>query len=119
MPACRTADDPRLADAIRVIVIPDIRGKVPFDPFEPKVPADTLDQINQFLLGHCSHLARLTITNPTYVPIWIRLSVRFRQGYNVGYSTQVLDPGTEPVPGAMGLRSEARTSCLGGRSRPT
>jgi len=85
-----TADDPRLADSIRVIVIPDIRGKVPFDPFEPKVPADTLDQINQFLLRHCSPRASLTITNPTYVPIWIRLSVRFRQGYNAGYSTQAL-----------------------------
>ncbi len=85
-----TADDPRLADSIRLIVIPDIRGKVPFDPFEPKVPADTLEQINQFLLRRCSPQASLTVTNPAYVPIWIRLSVRFRPGYNVGYSTQAL-----------------------------
>jgi hypothetical protein len=36
-----TADDPRLADHIQLIWIP-ISEVLPFDPFEPKVAADTL-----------------------------------------------------------------------------
>ena len=85
------ADDPRLAGTIRLIVIPDIRGKLPFDPFAPKVPADTLENIKNFLLRHSSPSARFTINNPTYVYLTTRLNVRFRQGYNTSYATQALN----------------------------
>jgi hypothetical protein len=85
------ADDPRLADQIQLIVIPDIRGKLPFDPFEPKVAADTLRAIEQYIEQHTSPAARVTISNPTYIRLLVRLGVRLRPGYNPGYYTQALD----------------------------
>lgn len=86
-----SAGDPRLADQIRIIVVPDIRGKLPFDPFEPKVAADTLAKIAQHLSRHSSPEARVVILNPTYIRLQVRLGVRLRPGYNPGYYLQELD----------------------------
>jgi hypothetical protein len=85
------ADDPRLADQIRIIIVPDIRGKLPFDPFEPKVAADTLARIAQYLGRHTSPDARFTVVNPTYIRLQVRLGVRLRPGYNPGYYLPALD----------------------------
>ena len=84
-------DDPRLADAIQIIVIPDIRGKLPSDPFEPKAPADTLLKIERYLLARSSPLARFTVKNPRYVELKVRFQVRFREGYNPGYYRPLLN----------------------------
>jgi hypothetical protein len=84
------SEDPRLADVIQVIVIPDIHGKLPFDPFEPKLPADTLFQIEQYLTKHCSPFARFKVKNPTYLRLKVRLGVRLRPGANPGYYKNAL-----------------------------
>jgi hypothetical protein len=86
-----TAGDPRLADQVRIIVIPDIRGKLPFDPFEPKVAADTLLRIEHYLGRHAPQLARFTVGNPTYIRLKVRLGVRFMPGRNPGYFRLALD----------------------------
>ncbi len=86
-----TSDDPRLADDIKIIVIPDIRGKRPFDPFEPKAPADMLLRIKQYLKKQTSPLARFTVSNPTYIPLRVRLGVRFRTENNPGFYQQELE----------------------------
>jgi hypothetical protein len=83
--------DPRLVDQIQIIVIPDIRGKLPFDPFEPKVAADTLWQIEHYLNQHTPAIARFAVRNPSYIRLRIRLGVRFRPGFNPGYYKQALD----------------------------
>ena len=85
------SDNPQLAGSIQVIVVPDIRGKRPFDPFEPKVPADTLLKIERLLHVHTPALARFTVKNPRYVQLKVRFAVRFREGYNPGYYLQVLN----------------------------
>ena len=82
--------DPRLADLIQIVVIPDIRGKLPFDPFEPKAPSDTLFEIEQYLLRHTAPLARFTVKNPRYAELKVRFKVQFRQGYNPGFYLQQL-----------------------------
>lgn len=86
-----SSDDPNLSDVVQVVVIPDIRGKLPFDPFEPKAPADVLWQIKQYLLEQSPPYAQLKVKNPTYVRIRVRLSVRFREGYNPGYYQDALN----------------------------
>ncbi len=84
-------DDPRLAGAIQIIVIPDIQGKLPSDPFEPKAPADTLLEIERYLLARSAPLARFTVKNPRYVQLKVRFHVRFREGYNPGYYRPLLN----------------------------
>lgn len=86
-----TSEDPRLADVIQVIVIPDIQGKLPFDPFEPKLPADVLWQIEQYLAKHSPPFTRLVVKNPTYVRLKARLGVRLHKDANPGYYKNVLN----------------------------
>lgn len=83
--------DPRRADQIRIIVIPDIRGKLPFDPYEPKAAADTLAQIQRMLAQAAAPNARFVVSNPRYIRLQVRLGVRFRPGYNPGFYIQALD----------------------------
>ncbi len=83
--------DPRLADVIQVIVIPDIKGKLPFDPFEPKAPADVLFQIEQYLARQSAPFARFKVKNPIYLRLRIRLGVRLRSGANPGYYQNILN----------------------------
>ncbi len=85
------SSDPRMADVIQVIVIPDIRGKLPFDPFEPKAPADMLLQIQQYLTSHTAPFANFQVRNPSYVQLKVRLGVRLRLGANPGYYQSVLN----------------------------
>ncbi len=86
-----TSEDPKLADVIQVVVIPDIRGKLHLDPFEPKPPADLLLQIEQYL-AKCSHaLARIQVKPPTFVQLRIRLGVRLRSDGNPGYFKKLLN----------------------------
>lgn len=86
-----TSEDPRLANTIQVVVIPDIQGKLPFDPFEPKLPADMLWQIEQYLGQHSPPFARIHVTNPSYVRLKTRLGVRLRPQENQGYYKNLLN----------------------------
>jgi len=85
------SEDPRLADVIQVIVIPDIKGKLPFDPFEPKAPSDVLFQIEQHLASQCAPFAQFKVKNPTYLRLKVRLGVRLRPEANPGYYKSLLN----------------------------
>ncbi len=82
--AVDSADDPR-RPTVRVVVIPDIRGKLPFDPFEPKVPADVLSRVETFLADRCAAGAAFRVQNPQYCSLKLRFSVRLRPGCNPGF----------------------------------
>lgn len=71
--------------AVNVVVIPDIKGKIPFNPFEPKVPASTLFQIQQYLEYHTPSFANVVVRNPTFIQIKVRCVVKFKPGYNEGF----------------------------------
>ncbi len=83
--------DPRMADVIQVIVIPDIKGKLPFDPFEPKSPADVLFQIEQYLSKQAASFAQFKVKNPSYLRLKVRLGVRLRSDANAGYYQHLLN----------------------------
>ena len=70
--------DPRLANVIRLIVIPDIKGRLPFDPFEPKLPNDILREIEQYLSQKMVQQAKIKVQNPQYVRLMVRLGVRLK-----------------------------------------
>lgn len=70
---------------VNVLVIPDIKGKLPFNPFEPKVPADTLLRIREFLDQHSPIFAEVSVCNPSYTQIKTRCVVKFKAGYNEGF----------------------------------
>lgn len=86
-----TSNGSRDADRIQIIVIPDIRGKLPSDPYQPKAAADTLQRIEQFLVQHITPLTRLEVKNPQYMQLKVRFAVHLRQGFDPGYYKSLLN----------------------------
>ncbi|MCA8991595.1 MAG: hypothetical protein KDA88_06430 [Planctomycetaceae bacterium] len=80
-----TSDDPSEANTVRVVVIPDIRNKLPSDPFQPRAAADKLKSIEQYLQQHSSPMVNYRVLNPRYVPLTVRAVVRFRDGCNPAF----------------------------------
>ncbi len=76
---------------VEIIVIPDIRNKRPFNPFEPKAPSDLLADIEAYLADNIPAFAAVKVKNAHYVPVKVRFGVRFRPGYNEGYYKQRLN----------------------------
>ncbi len=62
---------------VEIIVIPDIRDRFPFNPFEPKAPVGLIDEIKRFLSNYVPHFASITVKNAHYVPVKVRFAVRF------------------------------------------
>ncbi len=70
---------------VDVIVIPDIKGKLPFNPFQPKVPANTVHQIQQYLDQRIPAFATVRVKNPAYRQIKTRFAVKMKKGCNEGF----------------------------------
>jgi hypothetical protein len=75
---------------VDVIAIPILRGALPADPLAPKAPADLLEELRTFLQARAPADARVRVRNPTFIPVRIRLGVRFRDGQEVRFSQQKL-----------------------------
>lgn len=84
----RNPADPGRVD---VVVIPDIRHKLPFNPFEPKAPANLLTEIHEHLAARMPASASLRVSNPYYVTVKVRFAVRFKPSGNEGYYRQLLN----------------------------
>lgn len=76
---------------VDVIVIPDIRNRMPFDPFEPKAPADLIRDIERFLQDKTPPLAAVSVRNARYVPVKVRCGVRFGAGRDESYCRRLLN----------------------------
>ena len=79
------ASSPDDAGKLSLVVIPDVRGRLPFDPFEPKAPADLIASIREFLADKIPPSARVEVRNAHYVPVKVRVGVRFKAGYDIGF----------------------------------
>ena len=90
------SDDPAASGAggiglVRVVVIPDIRGRSLFDPFEPKAPASLLADISAYLVPLIPGTARLQVANAVYVQVRVRVGVRFTNQNNPAFYKQRLN----------------------------
>ena len=73
-----------------VIVIPDIKGSLPFNPFAPKVATDTLIQIRHFLNKNSPIYAEVAVINPSYLQVLTRCTVKFYEGHNPDFYKEKL-----------------------------
>jgi hypothetical protein len=85
------ATEPDAAGRVEIIVIPDIRNKLPFNPFEPKAPADLLADIAAYVSDKAPGFAAVRIRNAYYVPIKVRFAVRFLPRGNDGFYRRLLN----------------------------
>jgi len=84
IPASPSEDTGKLG-LVDIIVIPDIREQLPFDPFEPKVPADRIADISEYIAPLTPPFARVQIRNARYIEVKVRFGVHFREGVDVGF----------------------------------
>lgn len=68
-----------------VVVIPNVRRQVPFDPFEARVSAATLAEIQAYLEGKIPPHARVEVRNAHFVAVKVRVMVRFVPGGDEGF----------------------------------
>ncbi len=83
IPAAPDSDSEGLG-AVQVIVIPDISRQLPSDPFAPKAPAGLLAEIADYLQAMAAPGARIAVRNADFVPIKVRVGIRFNDGFDLG-----------------------------------
>ncbi len=66
---------------VYLIVIPNIIGIRPFDPFEPKLPLNLIQEIQAYLQERAAPQAEVIVRNPIYIQLRIRMSVEFYSNY--------------------------------------
>ena len=90
-----------------IVIIPDIKNLLPSDPFAPKALARLLADISDYLSTQMPAFAAVTVRNARYVPVRVRLRVRFREEGNQGYHPEA-QRRASPLPFALGLRRRLR-----------
>jgi len=74
-----------------IIVIPDIKGKLPFNPFQPKAPADVIKNIQQYIEQHIAAWAEVKVKNPSYIQVKVRIAVKINEDYSTDFFVAKLE----------------------------
>jgi hypothetical protein len=85
------SDDLDEPGGLEIVIIPDVRNRVPFDPFEPKAPADLIADIDAYLADKTPAYAAIKVKNAHYISVWLKFGVRFLPGHDEGYLKQSLN----------------------------
>lgn len=88
---CLSAAPGRESGSVELIVIPDIRDALPSDAFAPKVSANTLADIEAYVSERAPAAANVRVRNAKYVPVMVRLGVRFMPGQDEGFARKRLN----------------------------
>jgi hypothetical protein len=85
---CLPAGEPGEID---IVVIPNIRDKLPADAFAPRAPANLLADIQAYLCERAPASARVRVRNARFVPVLVRLGVRFAAGQDAHFAKRRLN----------------------------
>lgn len=83
-----TADNP---GTVELIVIPGVRGQSLSNPFEPKVPAALIAEIEAYLSDKRPPQATLRVRNARFKQVTVRVGVRFRGEGDEGFYKKLLN----------------------------
>lgn len=70
---------------VEIIVISNIRGQLPRDPFKPRVSAKLIADIEIYLADRCPAWATIKVRNASYIEVKVRVWLRFKQGCDEGF----------------------------------
>jgi hypothetical protein len=77
---------------VLLVVVPDLRNRNAVDPLQPRVDADTLDQILEHVQARAGMQVQVAVKNPSYQKVRLDFQVRFRAGYDFNhYRVQLQD----------------------------
>jgi hypothetical protein len=70
---------------VLLVVVPDLRNQNAVNPLQPRVDADTLDQILTHVQARAGMQVRVAVKNPSYQKVRLDFQVRFRAGYDFNH----------------------------------
>lgn len=82
---CLSADvapDGAEPGVVTIVVIPDVRRKLPLESFEPKAPPEMLAEIHEYLAARAPAPVTIDVRNAHFIAVKTRMSVRFRGSGN-------------------------------------
>jgi hypothetical protein len=88
---CLPAQNQETLSQVSIVVIPDVRNRLPFNPFQPKAPASLLADIEEFLTAHTPVAATIKVKNACYLPVKLRFAVCFQTGFDSSFYKQQLN----------------------------
>ena len=74
-----------------IIIIPNLRGRMPMDPFQPRLPMARLDEIGAWLQAHAPEAAQYRVRNARFLQITIETTVQMRPDFDPAYYKEQLD----------------------------
>jgi len=112
IPASST--EPSELGKVDIIVIPDIRKQIPFNPFEPKATTGQIAEISEFLASRVPDLAEVRVKNAYYVPVRVRFAVQFTAGSDPGYYKPLLNEELNRFLSPWAYDADTEV-CIGGK----
>jgi hypothetical protein len=76
---------------VLLVVIPDLRNQNAPDPLQPKVDANTMSRITDYVRQHCGLQVQLKVKNPLYQQIKLDFRVKFQPGKEFNYYSRTLE----------------------------
>lgn len=76
---------------VSLVVVSDMVNKNAVDPLKPKTSLITLTEIEQFTRGLMADCAELHVRNPLYEEVKVSFNVKFRQGRDGGFYSDLLN----------------------------
>jgi hypothetical protein len=70
---------------VLLVVVPDLRNQNAVDPLQPRVDADTLDQVLAHVQARAGMQVRVAVKNPRYQKVRLDFKVRFHTGYDFNH----------------------------------
>lgn len=76
---------------VEVIVLPNLRGRLPQDPLQPRLPLADLDRMSAWLQTLGPEAAHYRLRNARFLPLQVEARLRLRPGYEAAYYLQQLN----------------------------
>ncbi len=76
---------------VLIVVVPDLKNKNATNSFEPKVDADTISRITDYVQKKAGMQVQVKVKNPSYQMIQMDFKVKFHIGYEFNYYKTQLD----------------------------
>lgn len=73
-----------LPGQVTLIVVPQLRNRNAVDILKPKLSANDLSEIKQFLEKRCSKFVKIYVENPVYEEVKVGVWVKFQRGFEAG-----------------------------------
>lgn len=75
---------------VDVVLLPNLRGRLPMDPFQPRFPQARLAEIGDWLTAHGPQVAIFRVRNARFLRLKVEATVQFHSNYDPGYYSREL-----------------------------